>query len=74
MAPPTIAPPINPAATPAATPRCALAGVVIVVSDPPIAAIARTATKLFFISYVLLEMAPQIGAGFEGTLDAVLPN
>ena len=49
-----------------------LAGVVV--SEPPTVAIARKATKVFFISLALLEMAPREGAGLEGTLDAEFPN
>jgi len=70
MAPPTMAPPMIPPATAAPRPRCALAGVAV--SEP--AAIAATATKaanVFFMSWALLEMAPQVSAGFKVNSHAV---
>jgi hypothetical protein len=51
-----IAPPIRPAATPAATPRWALAGVAV--SEPATVATATKAANVFFMSWALLEVAP----------------
>src|SRR5258707_3902888 len=65
MARPTIAPPIRPAATPAATPRCALAGVAA--SEPAIVATAIKAANVLFMSWALLEVAPNVGAGVKLT-------
>jgi hypothetical protein len=69
-----MAPPINPAAMPAPTPSPAFAGGATATDETAIVAIAKKATKVFFISLALLKMAPPEGAGLEGTLYAEFSN